>query len=153
MIANGGAPMPNGILSAEPSASMWTTILVCHKNHYAISQDNMVVYLFWLLEKCCSLVNIAVSASNGEPTTLRLHFHLLHTQNNRLARPSAVCRLNVPKILQEPLLVQLRLHRIQVDRCRGLNHGQGSESAAGPQLILVYGRILQVQVDVLQGRL
>jgi hypothetical protein len=45
------------------------------------------------------------------------------------------------------------LHGIQVDRCRGLNHGQGSESTAGPQLILVYGRILQVQVDVLQGRL
>jgi hypothetical protein len=40
------------------------------------------------------------------------------------------------------------LYGIEVDGRRWLNHGQGSESATSPTLVLVYGRILQVQVDV-----
>lgn len=108
----------------------------------------MFVYLFRFLQKSRTLVHIVVSAGIGDPATLGLYFHLLCPKNHRLASPRAVRSLNRPKILQESLLVQLRLYGIEIDGRRWLNHGQGSESAASPTLVLVYGRVLQVQVDV-----
>lgn len=148
MTPNGGAPMPKGILSADPKASMCTTILVCRTSHEASFQPSVGTHLFRFLKKSRPLVNIVIRASNGDPATLRLDFHFFCAKDNRLAGPRPICSLDLPKILQEPLLVQLGLHRIQVDGCRRLNHSQGSESATRPPLVLVQGGVLQVQVDV-----